>query len=66
MLNENVVNLLKNSMWDLATCANGQPNVVPVAFKDVTPEGKLLVGDVFLDTTLKNLQANGGRIAMSV
>ncbi|WP_297863086.1 pyridoxamine 5'-phosphate oxidase family protein [uncultured Acidaminococcus sp.] len=66
MLNENVVNLLKNSMWDLATCANGQPNVVPVAFKDVTPEGKLLVGDVFLDTTLKNLQANGGRIAISV
>lgn len=66
MLNENVVNLLKNSMWDLATCANGQPNVVPVAFKDVTPEGKLLVGDVFLDTTLKNLKANGGRIAISV
>lgn len=66
MLNEDVVNLLKNSMWDLATCADGQPNVVPVAFKDVTPEGKLLVGDVFLDTTLKNLKANGGRIAISV
>ncbi len=66
MLNENVVNLLKNSMWDLATCADGQPNVVPVAFKDVTPEGKLLVGDVFLDTTLKNLKANGGKIAISV
>ena len=29
--------------------------VVPVAFKDVTPDGKLVVGDVFLDTTLKNL-----------
>jgi len=25
--------------------------VVPVAFKDVTAEGKLVVGDVFLDTT---------------
>ena len=35
----------------LATCANGAPNVVPVAFKDVTAEGKLAVGDVFLDTT---------------
>lgn len=34
-----------------ATCANGAPNVVPVAFKDVTAEGKLAVGDVFLDTT---------------
>ena len=42
-------------MWDLATCADGEPNVVPVAFKDVTPDGKLVVGDVFLDTTLKNL-----------
>ena len=49
MLNENVVKLLKSGMWDLATCANGEPNVVPVAFKDVTPDGKLVVGDVFLD-----------------
>lgn len=66
MLNEAVVNLLKRGMWDLATCANGEPNVVPVAFKDVTPEGKLLVGDVFLETTLKNLDANKGKIAISV
>ena len=66
MLNEAVVKLLKSSMWDLATCADGEPNVVPVAFKDVTPDGKLTVGDVFLDTTLKNLSANGGRIAVSV
>ena len=28
MLNENVVKLLKEGMWDLATCANGGPNVV--------------------------------------
>lgn len=27
-------------MWDLATCANGESNVVPVAFKDVTEDGK--------------------------
>lgn len=66
MLNEHVVNLLRNGMWDLATCANGEPNVVPVAFKDVTPEGKLVVGDVFLETTLKNLAANHGKIAISV
>ena len=66
MLNENVKKLLKAGMWDLATCANGEPNVVPVAFKDVTEDGKLLVGDVFLETTLKNLQANGGKIAISV
>lgn len=66
MLNENVIKLLKGSMWDLATCANGEPNVVPVAFKDVTPDGKLAVGDVFLDTTIKNLKENDGRIAISV
>lgn len=66
MLNENVIKLLKGSMWDLATCANGEPNVVPIAFKEVTPDGKLAVGDVFLDTTIKNIQKNNGRIAISV
>ena len=65
MLNEAVTKLLKENLWDLATCADGQPNVVPVAFKDVTEDGRLLVGDVFLDTTLKNLLANDGRIAVS-
>lgn len=66
MLNENVLNILKTSIWDLATCADGEPNVVPVAFKDVTEDGKLVVGDVFLETTLNNLKSNGGKIAISV
>ncbi|MGN1318532.1 MAG: pyridoxamine 5'-phosphate oxidase family protein [Lachnospirales bacterium] len=66
MINENVLNLLKTSMWDLATCANGEPNVVPVAFKDVTTDGKLVVGDVFLETTLNNIKTNAGQIAISV
>ena len=66
MMNETVLNLLKTSMWDLATCANGEPNVVPVAFKDVTEDGKLVVGDVFLETTLNNIRANNGKIAISV
>lgn len=65
MLNENVKKVLKESMWDLATCADNEPNVVPVAFKDVTDDGKLLVGDVFLETTLKNIRENGGKIAIS-
>lgn len=65
MLNESVINVLKNGMWDLATCANGEPNVVPVAFKDVTEDGKLVVGDVFLETTLNNVKANDGKIAIS-
>lgn len=66
MLNENVKKLLAENMWDLATCSSGKPNVVPVAFKDVTADGKLVVGDVFLETTLNNLKSNGGRIAVSV
>ena len=65
MLNESVINVLKNSMWDLATCANGEPNVVPVAFKDVTEDGKLVIGDVFLETTLNNIKENEGKIAIS-
>ena len=43
MLNENVKKLLKENMWDLATCSAGVPNAVPVAFKDVTDDGKLVV-----------------------
>ena len=66
MLNENVKKLLAESMWDMATCAEGEPNVVPVAFKDVTEDGKLVVGDVFLETTLNNLKENNGRISISV
>lgn len=66
MMNESVKKLLKASMWDLATCANGEPNVVPVAFKDVASDGKLVVGDVFLDATLKNLAVDGGKIAISI
>lgn len=66
MMNENVKKILDSSMWDLATCSNGEPNVVPVAFKMVTEDGKLAVGDVFLETTLKNLKANDGKIAVSV
>ena len=60
MLNENVVKLLKAGMWDLATCSDDEPNVVPVAFKDVTEDRKLVVGDVFLEATLDNIKRNGG------
>ena len=66
MLTEAVKKVLAENMWDLATCSDNLPNVVPVAFKDVTADGKLVIGDVFLETTLKNLQANGGKIAISV
>jgi predicted pyridoxine 5'-phosphate oxidase superfamily flavin-nucleotide-binding protein len=65
-MNENVKALLNSSMWDLATCSEaGEPNVVPVAFKEITEDGKLAIGDVFLETTLKNIE-NNGKIAVSV
>lgn len=64
-MNERVIKVLKENMWDLATCLDGIPNVVPVAFKTITPDGKLAVGDVFLETTLWNLKENVGRIAVS-
>ncbi|WP_337935265.1 hypothetical protein [Jutongia sp.] len=54
MLNESVIKVLKNEMWDLATCANGETNVVPVAFKDVTEEGKLV--DSFKEMVEKMFQ----------
>ena len=63
-MDENVKKLLKGQMWYLATY-DQEPNAVPVAFKDVTEDGKLLVGDVFLETTLDNIRKNG-KIAVSV
>ena len=65
MVNDAVIKVLKTSMWDIATGADGEPNVVPVAFKDVTEDGKLVVGDVFLETTLNNIKANDGKLAIS-
>ena len=62
-MKENVVKLLKEQMWYLGTYSE-EPNAIPVAFKDVTEDGKLVVGDVFLNVTLKNIEANG-KIAVS-
>ena len=65
-LNENVKRVLLCSLWDLATCSKeGMPNVVPVTFKGILDDGTLTVGDVFLETTLRNLEENGGRIAIA-
>ena len=33
MMNESVKKLLKANMWDLATCANGEPNLCPLPSK---------------------------------
>ena len=65
MLNKHVKKVLLNNMWDIGTCSDGEPNVVPVAVKDITEDGKLIIGDVFLETTLRNLEENDGKIAVS-
>lgn len=51
----NAVKLLKANMWNLATCSDGNPNVVPVAFKDVTEGGKLVVGDVLPERRISDI-----------
>ncbi len=64
-MNENVLKLLKENNWDVATFGEGEPNVVPVAFKNVTEGGRLVIANVFLETTVKNVLENG-RAAISV
>ena len=58
-LDAKVVELLNNEpLWWIGT-SGADVNVVPVGFKAVTEDGKLAVGAVFLDHTLKNVAANG-------
>ena len=67
MINAAVRRVPERSLWDLATCSrDGETNVVPVTFKGILDGCTLTVGDVFLETTLRNLEENGGRIAISV
>ena len=63
MLNENVIQVLKENVWFLATTGD-EPNVVPVGFKDVEEDGTLTVGAILLEKTLQNLQA-GSKIAVA-
>ena len=44
-MNEKVIKVLNEQIWYLATYSD-EANCVPVGFKSVTEDGKLLVGDV--------------------
>ena len=57
MPNKTVLKLLNRGILDPAACTNREPNAVPVVFYYVIPDGKLVVGGVFLNTTLTNLSA---------
>ena len=43
MLNESVINVLKNSMWDLATCAKGALVITPSKVIVTTPGAETLM-----------------------
>lgn len=64
MLNEAVKNLLNEQLWYVVTFSD-EPNAVPVGFKMVSEDDKLIIGDVFMETTAKNIQTNG-KAAVSV
>ena len=58
-MSENVLKILKANLWNVATMNDKEVNVVPMGFKTVTPDGKLLIGDIFMETTVNNIKANG-------
>lgn len=56
--------LEKQRTWTLATCGD-EVNAIPIFFTTVTACGKLVLGDVFMNQTIKNLEMNN-RVAVSV
>ena len=58
-MEERVKKVLEENIWSIATvCTKGWPNVVPVGFKAVLPDGKLAVGDVFMKQTVLNVESS--------
>lgn len=62
-LNENVIRILKDQIWYIGTYSD-EPSVVPVYFREVTSDGKLVIAHVFLRMTLENI-LNNGKIAIA-
>lgn len=57
-MDEKLLKVLNENLWELATSSNGDVNVVPVAFKSVIGENKLAIIDVFMKKTIENIEAN--------
>ncbi|NMC56534.1 MAG: hypothetical protein GYA50_04865 [Eubacteriaceae bacterium] len=58
-LNEDVKSLLNNSkVWQIATM-DDMPNVISVLFKTIDENDNLILFDVFMDRTEKNIKKNG-------
>ena len=58
MIAENVKKVFNENVWYIATFGD-EANVVPVGFKCITDDGEFAIGAVLLETTLKNIEANG-------
>ena len=58
MIAEDVRKVFEDNLWFLATCGD-EPNVVPAGFKYITEDGKFAIGALLMETTLKNIGANG-------
>lgn len=64
-LDERVKSLLESeAMWYVGTMGD-DPNVSCIGFKEILDDGKLLLCDVFMNHTLKNIRANG-KVAITV
>lgn len=64
-LDDKVKSLLNNSkVWHIATM-DDMPNVVPVLFKTIDENDNLVLFDVFMNKTEKNIKKNG-KIALTV
>lgn len=64
-IDDNVKSLLNNSkVWHIATM-DDMPNVVPVLFKTIDENDNLVLFDVFMNKTEKNIKKNS-KIALTV
>lgn len=58
-LEERVKKLLESQpLWYVGTCS-GEPEVSVIGFKDILEDGRLLLCDVFMKNTKKNILSNG-------
>jgi hypothetical protein len=65
-LTEEMTEMLNRVMWVLATAdESGVPNAVPIHFKAILADGRLMLVDNFMNKTVANIQANP-RVSISV
>ncbi len=58
-LNDEMKALLNSAMWVLATADNSSvPNAVPIHFKSILDDKRLMLVDNFMNKTIANIQAN--------